>query len=570
MKKILLALSISAVALAQSTLAEDFVITTANAVTNFKSGEDDFNIIFKGAEAAGDAGRARLGQASISGGYSVHSMTFKAADAATGAKTPSFWNLLGNYTMNIPSASGEYTVLKNEGAQLISYQMGTFTIKNKEATSTATALIDLGASYLELKGGGGDSVTEQSPKLLIQTNTKISSTNTNIGLVLRNKSTLEIADSKKFTMDAILRSAIADSSIKAKVKLGNTSTLESTKEINLSSCNITLAANAVMKTSSDFTASASEIEIASGAKLTSSAKMALHGSTIKNDGTFGGLTTEIKNTTVTGTGHLIANSGAVNIDEESSVQVGSIATGSGQTITVKGSLSVNSATTFNNLIIEGTLSQTTGASTTFNRKADFKTGSTFSTTGDLIISTGTADTTGLAYTTVSIAADSESFTVKENVKMRGGTLLLDKANAIKTTNGGLASLLVENQDSAMGNARLDVNAANEFASISADTKSLEIYLSNDPTATLKASFSVENGAKIILEDFSDNMVYVSNYEDIVNLSEVFTAKNSSGQTIDTLYCYDGWLTSTAIPEPAEWAAIFGAIALGLAIYRRRK
>ncbi len=31
-----------------------------------------------------------------------------------------------------------------------------------------------------------------------------------------------------------------------------------------------------------------------------------------------------------------------------------------------------------------------------------------------------------------------------------------------------------------------------------------------------------------------------------------------------------WLTAVAIPEPAEWAAIFGALALTLAIYRRRK
>ena len=29
-------------------------------------------------------------------------------------------------------------------------------------------------------------------------------------------------------------------------------------------------------------------------------------------------------------------------------------------------------------------------------------------------------------------------------------------------------------------------------------------------------------------------------------------------------------SATAVPEPAEWAMIFGAIALGFAIYRRRK
>ena len=36
------------------------------------------------------------------------------------------------------------------------------------------------------------------------------------------------------------------------------------------------------------------------------------------------------------------------------------------------------------------------------------------------------------------------------------------------------------------------------------------------------------------------------------------------------YGFELTLTGTAVPEPAEWAAIFGAIALGAAVYRRRK
>ena len=36
------------------------------------------------------------------------------------------------------------------------------------------------------------------------------------------------------------------------------------------------------------------------------------------------------------------------------------------------------------------------------------------------------------------------------------------------------------------------------------------------------------------------------------------------------YKFNLTLTGTAVPEPAEWAAIFGAIALGAAVYRRRK
>jgi len=33
---------------------------------------------------------------------------------------------------------------------------------------------------------------------------------------------------------------------------------------------------------------------------------------------------------------------------------------------------------------------------------------------------------------------------------------------------------------------------------------------------------------------------------------------------------DGFILTVAVPEPAEWAMIFGALALALAIYRRRK
>ena len=36
------------------------------------------------------------------------------------------------------------------------------------------------------------------------------------------------------------------------------------------------------------------------------------------------------------------------------------------------------------------------------------------------------------------------------------------------------------------------------------------------------------------------------------------------------YKFNLMLSGTAVPEPAEWAAIFGAIALGAAVYRRRK
>ncbi len=53
-----------------------------------------------------------------------------------------------------------------------------------------------------------------------------------------------------------------------------------------------------------------------------------------------------------------------------------------------------------------------------------------------------------------------------------------------------------------------------------------------------------------------------------NFSEKTSSVDGLGATVNGY-----WLQAssiTAIPEPAEWAAIFGALALGLAVYRRRK
>lgn len=51
------------------------------------------------------------------------------------------------------------------------------------------------------------------------------------------------------------------------------------------------------------------------------------------------------------------------------------------------------------------------------------------------------------------------------------------------------------------------------------------------------------------------------------------ALDALGNAIEGLWSVDenGYLyNSGLVPEPAEWAAIFGALALGLALYRRRK
>ncbi len=87
-------------------------------------------------------------------------------------------------------------------------------------------------------------------------------------------------------------------------------------------------------------------------------------------------------------------------------------------------------------------------------------------------------------------------------------------------------------------------------------------------------------AKIVFNDFNNNRIYFESMEEIhdyVNLS----GKGVDGSTLtnDDFRLIAGdlngktvyWLHSDlVVPEPAEWAAIFGAIALALAAWKRRR
>ena len=80
--------------------------------------------------------------------------------------------------------------------------------------------------------------------------------------------------------------------------------------------------------------------------------------------------------------------------------------------------------------------------------------------------------------------------------------------------------------------------------------------------------NTEEGLKVY--NFRENAVYVGT--NAANASGVAKAKfyDADGNLISNVRIGEnGWLTA-AIPEPAEWAAIFGAIALGFAVCRRRK
>lgn len=605
--------------------SKDFTISTGNTITKFESGNYDYNIIYTGDSST----NARLGVPSQSpkDGFTVNSITFKAGDG-TATVTPTGWNLLGYFTLNIPADSGEYTVLANETDKAIHYQLGNLTVQNADGASTATAKMELGASMLKLSGG----YNQQTPKLIVKTSTTLNSTNAR-ALWLSSWSTLSVENNSTFLINGNLYSAQeqTDAGITINVAAGSTLkatgstilkhatiTLDGTLETDgaLAFENSTLTANNSIKANSTAsflntnatiadsfttggatTVKASELNIAGqlnagGATTVTNSTLNISG-TFTSDGTitFDGATVDLLNdtakisatattggksqiiikngSTITGDGTLVMNMGGNSIDETSSVDVLKIQTGAGQTVTVLGSLRTRSNTTYNNLKVSGTLEQLVGDETVFNRAASFEAGSTFKTASNYVrIQSGTVDE---AYTTLSIDAANKSFVVgSENAKIdiQRGTILLNKAQAIRDANGGLVSVSTRNDTT---KAELRLNASNDFATITALKNNLDIFVADG--SVLKADFAASDGGLIVLHDFVDNSVFVKNHESIADLSTIFEVYKTIGGVetkIDTIYCNNGWLSTSAVPEPAEWAAIFGAIALVAAIYRRRK
>ena len=78
-------------------------------------------------------------------------------------------------------------------------------------------------------------------------------------------------------------------------------------------------------------------------------------------------------------------------------------------------------------------------------------------------------------------------------------------------------------------------------------------------------------ADIKIFNFDEGKVYVgkSATEDELQYIKLYSGEAENTYMGTAMVNNAGWLT-LVVPEPAEWAMIFGGIALGLAIYRRRK
>ena len=582
-------ITLSVLTASTALFATDLVVSTANSFTGFPDSKDDVNVYYTGPTGEGDAAKARLGVANINVYYNVKSITLKGAgltDPEAGATTndPSIWNTLDNYNIDIATESGEYYAIKNESQGYISHQLGAITIKNSVAGSTATAIIDGGNKVFTFSGGGH---ITQYPTLSIQTNTKLTTTSDSAQAVFfTNASRLNVSNNSTFTIDAAVKmyndnrytSNAELAPIQAPVvNVESGSSLITKKQVSLEADTQFNVAGNWTSNGEIITSGNTQINIAgdwrSNGKVTTSgnAKIDITGKwMIYDKTTFQSATkAEINALEIWGGGEVI-------VSENASVYAKTLFHGYGHTLKVSGTFETDSATKFAQFIVNknGTLRQLSGESTILERAATVANGGTFSTVGYLELNGGLANENVARWTKLTIE-DGANFFVDgkdesgTSVVVRNGELILNKANAMTTSAGEFLAL--SNANNSTG-AILRIGANQTFKSITADTKNIDIYLSTESSATLTADFFATESGKIVIHDFAENRVCIGNgIADVNAIFDAYQTINGEEVKLNNLYINNGWLSALpAVPEPAEWAAIFGAIALGFAIYRRRK
>jgi len=117
-----------------------------------------------------------------------------------------------------------------------------------------------------------------------------------------------------------------------------------------------------------------------------------------------------------------------------------------------------------------------------------------------------------------------------------------------------------------------------ISNISFDLNGAELRIGTlsmyNTTATTSIMTFYDFAAGLVkIEGLTTEMISGGTFSIGVNGSMTFVAYGVDGNPLEGTWSIDdnGYLFNSAlVPEPAEWAAIFGAIAIGLALYHRKK
>lgn len=178
-----------------------------------------------------------------------------------------------------------------------------------------------------------------------------------------------------------------------------------------------------------------------------------------------------------------------------------------------------------------------------------------------------------------------SFVQNQTINVNNGTLKLGKfAGATLEVNA--TTLIVPETGASLENVDLTVASGASLeidaALVIADTV---IYLSSGATMSLLEGASITLNLGEVDGEFSYKLI---NFADESDMIAVLSALQTDGAMAlianDVILASDNWtvaqgtgeasnwivVSGTTVPEPATYAAIFGALALGFATWRKRK
>ncbi len=273
--------------------------------------------------------------------------------------------------------------------------------------------------------------------------------------------------------------------------------------------------------------------------------------------------------------------GLVRIERSSNttLTVDSVSMASKTRMRVVGSLSVTNDAIFNALQNDGTTN--VGGNITFNETTQLKSGYLSQT-----------NTEKNAYFNGTITVTAGSYSFGKIFLQNGLALNLNSTNAIK--GGGLTQGNADFYVTTYGEtantastATITVGANNDFGKfIFADNSQLTINSTTGTTLVTIGAFEAENTGDaftVILDtDFADNTVKVMDIGNIDFVGGELASNVYFGSVSDENRAYivadnagtGYWINHTgvapAVPEPAELAVIFGAVAIAFVTYRRRK
>ncbi len=163
--------------------------------------------------------------------------------------------------------------------------------------------------------------------------------------------------------------------------------------------------------------------------------------------------------------------------------------------------------------------------------------------------------------------------VKKDVDLSGSAVLVNKLNAKNNPNVINVSKDVTFNIASLGFYQQDANNVLQITLNSGSKLILEDLIFTGKVGSFEYG-TLDDQDTIVINNFAENAIAIKNYNSVID-DAVLNRIEVEG--IDQLFWTKGengyhWLSAIAptVPEPAEWAMILGALALGFAIYRKRK